>query len=114
MSPRFQAIHTALFVTGIVALPLGLVFPRHGVLLVSGVCFALSGVMTIAGYRITMRGPLGAFFRRALGGARRGGAYLMGSVWLLFGALLVVVSLLMTVGGEPPPHEVLPPTAPTG
>lgn len=93
VTPRFQAIHTGLFVAGILALPFGLVFPRQGVLLVSGLCFAVSGMLTIAGHRITMRGPLGAFLRRAVSGVRLGGAYAMGSLWFLFGALLVVVSV---------------------
>lgn len=113
MTPRYQAIHAALFVLGMLALPLGLVVPRSGAFLLGGLCFVASGLMTILGHRFTMRGPAGVILRHLVGGARLGGAYVVGSFWLIFGVLLVTVGMI-TLGGAgslEPPHA--PPAMPT-
>lgn len=94
------------------ALPLGLVVPRSGAFLLGGLCFLASGLMTILGHRFTMRGPVGDILRRLVGGVRLGGAYVIGTVWLLFGVLLVVVGMYLLAGESPqPPH--VPPAVPT-
>lgn len=113
MTPRYQAIHTGLFVLGMLALPLGLVAPKSGVFLLGGLCFVAAGLMTILGHRFTMRGPIGGVLRRVVGGVRLGGAYVVGTLWLMFGVLLVTVGMYMLSGSGDmqPPHA--PPAMPT-
>jgi len=109
VTPRYQAIHTTLFVAGMLALPLGLVLPRSGVLLFGGLCFVASGLMTILGHRFTMRGPVGRLMRRLVGGVRLGGAYLVGTLWLLLGVFMLQGT--PTQPEHAPPPVTSPPAA---
>ena len=111
---RFQTLHAALFLAAIVGLPLGLVVARGPVLLVSGLCFVASGVMTIVGHRISMKGALASFLARALHGPQRGTPYVLGGFWVLLGVVLVISAIVTLATGDPGPPEapiVPPPTA---
>lgn len=105
---RFQILHTAFFLTAMIGLLLGFVVSDGAVLLVSGLCFVASGAMTVLGHEITMHGPIGQFLRRAVGGLRLGGAYVIGGFWILLGVVLVIASTVMIVRGDRPLPEAVP------
>lgn len=111
---RFQTLHVGLFLVALLGLPLAMVVARGPVLLLSGACFVLSGLMTIVGHRISMQGPLAAFLARAMHGPQRGTPYVIGGFWILLGVALVISAIVTLTTGDPGPTEapvVPPPTA---
>ena len=109
---RYEALHAGTFLVGLVSFVLAMATVAEVFLPLAGACFAITGVMTIAGHRIAMHGPLGAFFRHAIGGVRRGSAYLVGGFWLLLGLALLVAAGFSIAADEPEPPEAPVPTIP--
>lgn len=98
--PRLERVHAGAFAAGIVALLIGILFSSPAVLVLSGVCLVLTGLMIFAGVRITLHGPLGDALRLALGRRRLITVYLRGAVWIALGLALTALAL-QAMYGEP-------------
>lgn len=91
--PTLALLHASLFSVGLLCLLVGLSIDLPYLLLVSGPCLALSGLLIWVGSRITLMGPLGDALRLALGRTRVFTLHLRAVVWLLVGILITLLGL---------------------
>jgi hypothetical protein len=102
---RLVLLHGALFSVGVATLLVGWTIAAPSLLLVSGPCLSLSGLLIWVGSRITFAGPLGAALRAALGRTRVFTLHLRAVIWLLLGILITawgIHGLLDARDREPP------------
>lgn len=90
---RLVFVHAAVFTVGVVTFFLGVLATTPYLLLVSGPCFFLSGILIAFGVRVTLTGPFGALLRTALGGPRVTLLWLRALVWIAAGVLVTLYAV---------------------
>lgn len=107
---RLVFAHAAIFTAGVLTFFLSVVGSTPYLLLVSGPCFIVSGILVGLGTRITLAGPLGGLLRAALGGPRVTMLWIRALVWIGAGLLVTFYGIERLVhenpNGREPPVEI--------
>lgn len=109
---RLVFVHAAVFTAGVVTFFLGVLATTPYLLLLSGPCFFLSGILIALGVRVTLAGPFGALLRTALGGPRVTLLWLRALVWIAAGVLVTLYAVDRLI--EQQRRESLPPESIVG
>lgn len=107
---RLVFAHAAIFTAGVLTFFLSVIGSTPYLLLVSGPCFVVSGILVGLGTRITLAGPLGGLLRAALGGPRVTMLWIRALVWIGAGLLVTLYGIERLVHenqkGHEPPAEI--------